>query len=304
MTLSSKYKEQVETLLEILPLISSNKNFAIKGGTAINLFLLNLPRLSVDIDLCYVPLSARDQALQEISSFIKELSRRANAIGFKTREKTTLEGYESTLYVRSRKNAEVKVEINLVVRGAVNKPVVKSLVPLAVSMFERNAEILCLDINDLFGGKLCAALDRQHPRDFFDLHMFLNNFSYTRELHQTFIVYLLSSKRPISELIQPNRLNIKAAYEKQFKGMTSLDISCEQLEKTREDIFALTQTFFNDQEKEFLFSFKRGEPQWELFPLMNIKDFPSVKWKLHNILSMSPKKRLESLQKLEKKLRI
>jgi predicted nucleotidyltransferase component of viral defense system len=153
MTLSSKYKDQVETLLEILPLISSNKNFAIKGGTAINLFLLNLPRLSVDIDLCYVPLSARDQALQEISSFIKELSRRANAIGFKTREKTTLEGYESTLYVRSRKNAEVKVEINLVVRGAVNKPVVKSLVPLAVSMFERNAEILCLDINDLFGGK-------------------------------------------------------------------------------------------------------------------------------------------------------
>ena len=132
----------------------------------------------------------------------------------------------------------------------------------------------------LFGEKLCAALDRQHPRDFFDLHMFLNDFSYTRELHQAFIVYLLRSKRPLSELIQSNCLNIKPVYEKQFKGMTSLEISCEQLEKTREDIFTLTQAFFNDQEKEFLLSFKRGDPQWELFPIKNVQNFPAVQWKL------------------------
>ena len=303
MTLSSKYAEQVSVLIDILPLISSDKRFALKGGTAINLFLFNLPRLSVDIDLCYTPLTSRDQALEDIRSFIKELSGKVQTLGFKTREKSTSEGYESTLYIQSSKNAEVKVEINLVVRGSVYKPLLKSLSPLAVSLFKRNAEILCLDRDDLFGGKLCAALDRQHPRDFFDLHMFLNDFPYTRELHQAFIVYLLSSKRPLSELIQPNRLNIKPVYEKQFKGMTSLEISCEQLEKTREDIFTLTRSFFNDQEKEFLLSFKRGDPQWELFPIQNTQDFPAVQWKLHNIRSMGAKKRLEALKRLEEKLR-
>ncbi len=83
MTLSSKYLEQVSTLIDIIPLISSDNRFAIKGGTAINLFLFDLPRLSVDIDLCYLPLTTRETALGDISQFIKSLSQKVNVLDLK-----------------------------------------------------------------------------------------------------------------------------------------------------------------------------------------------------------------------------
>lgn len=184
-TFNSKYLDQVSLLIDLLPVISSNTKFAIKGGTAINLFLLDFPRLSVDIDLCYLPLSPREQALAEIKDFIKEMSVRFNAMGLKTREKKTSEGYESTLFVQS-KTTEVKVETNLVVRGAVHKPVLRTLAPSAREMFKRSSEMHCLHTNDLYGGKLCAALDRQNPRDFFDLYFFLKQNIYTRDFHGLF----------------------------------------------------------------------------------------------------------------------
>ncbi|MDP2194303.1 MAG: nucleotidyl transferase AbiEii/AbiGii toxin family protein [Alphaproteobacteria bacterium] len=299
--LNSRYTEQVKTLIEILPFIAKNHNFALKGGTAINLFVLNMPRLSVDIDLCYLPLSQRDVALKDIDAFTTELSRQLTSIGFKCRTKNAVQGYESTIFVQSQRT-EVKVEINLVVRGAVSSPIIKPLCPLSVDMFQRKVEMLCLNMNDLFAGKICAALDRQHPRDFFDIYMFLKEFSYTRELHQTFIAYLLSSKRPISELIRPNYLDIKRTYQKQFSGMTSMNINVEDLEQTRNQIVEKTASFFSSEEKEFLLSFKQGEPKWDLFPLAVIQNLPSIQWKLHNIKMMDPKKRSDAVKKLELKL--
>lgn len=301
-TFNSKYIDQVSLLIDLLPAISSDRRFAIKGGTAINLFVLDFPRLSVDIDLCYLPLTPRDQALAEIKDFIKEISLKFNAMGLKTREKKTSEGHESTLFVQS-KTTEVKIEINLVVRGTVHEPVLRTLTPSAHDMFKRSAEMHCLDTNDLYGGKLCAALDRQHPRDFFDLYFFLKHNSYTRNLHETFMVYLLSSKRPISDLISPNKQDMSATYAKLFAGMTTLDVDCPTLEETRDQIFSRIKDFFTDQDKEFLISFKKGEPIWDLFAIGNAQNFPSIKWKLHNIQTMGPQKRLEFLKKLEDKLR-
>jgi predicted nucleotidyltransferase component of viral defense system len=299
--LNFKYVDQVKTLIDLLPHISENKKFAIKGGTAINLFVFDMPRLSVDIDLCYLPLTPRDEALSEIREFVYNLSQKIQRMGLETREKKTLEGHESTLFIQSGR-VEVKVEINLVVRGSVYEPELRQLAPSAIQMFNRNSEMLCLHEDDLFGGKLCAALDRQHPRDFFDLYMFFEKSVYTRKLHQAFIVYLLSSKRPISDLIKPNFLDLKRTYEKQFDGMTSHDITLETLEETRKKVFSVTSSFFNETEKEFLLSFKRGEPNWDLFPIKTIQQFPSVKWKLYNIQSMTKEKRLQSLKKLEEKL--
>lgn len=299
--LSSKYLEQVSTLIDIIPLISGDNKFAIKGGTAINLFLFDMPRLSVDIDLCYLPLSPREEALSDIRQFIKKLSQTVSSLGLKTREKQSAVGYESTLFIRS-KTVEVKLEINLVVRGAVYKPILRTLAPEAKSVFKREVDMLCLDTNDLFAGKICAALDRQHPRDFFDLFMYFKQFSYTRELHQAFIIYLLSCKRPISELIKPNLLDIRSTYATQFEGMTSTEINYQTLEETRAKIFDIISHSFTDQDKEFLLSFKSGEPKWDLLPIENAKHFPSVKWKLHNIQTMDPTKRQKALMLLEQKL--
>lgn len=300
-TFNSKYLDQVSLLIDLLPAISSDKRFAIKGGTAINLFVLDFPRLSVDIDLCYLPLTPRDQALAEIKDFVKAMSLKFNGMGLKTREKKTSEGHESTLFVQS-KTTEVKVETNLVVRGAVHKPVLRTLTPSARDMFKRSSEMYCLHANDLYGGKLCAALDRQNPRDFFDLYFFLKQNSYTRDLHETFMVYLLSSKRPISDLLSPNKQDMRPTYDKLFAGMTTLDVDCPALEETRDQIFSLIKDSFTYQDKEFLISFKKGEPNWDLFAIGNAQDFPSVKWKLHNIQTMGSQKRSEYLKKLEDKL--
>ena len=71
------YRAQVELLIRCLPAVASAPDFAIKGGTAINLFLRNMPRLSVDIDLTYLPISDRDTALAGIRS---QLARIADAL--------------------------------------------------------------------------------------------------------------------------------------------------------------------------------------------------------------------------------
>lgn len=66
------YSKQVQLLVRVLPLVDTEKCFALKGGTAINLFYRALPRLSVDIDLLYIPMDNRENALINIKSrFIK-----------------------------------------------------------------------------------------------------------------------------------------------------------------------------------------------------------------------------------------
>jgi hypothetical protein len=60
------YFRQVQLLVRIIPLIASESCFALKGGTAINLFVRDIPRLSVDIDLVYLPMDERETALQNI----------------------------------------------------------------------------------------------------------------------------------------------------------------------------------------------------------------------------------------------
>ncbi len=299
--LDSRYIEQVRLLIDALPYIAQNKNFALKGGTAINLFFSNMPRLSVDIDLCYLPLTPRNEALEEIKSFTQKLSSQLTSIGLKCRSKESFQGYESTIFVQFQRT-EIKIEINLVVRGSVYQPVAKTLCPSAAEKFQRDVEIQCLSHDDLFGGKICAALDRQHPRDLFDVYMFFKDFTYTRELHLAFIVYLLSGKRPISELIMPNKVNLKDTYERHFHGMSFIAISLEDLEITRDKLFNTVASFFTSDEKEFLISFKTGIPKWDLFPLERIKDLPSVQWKLRNIQTMDTEKRLKSLKALEQKL--
>jgi predicted nucleotidyltransferase component of viral defense system len=72
--MNDQYRKQVQLLVRILPLIDTERCFALKGGTAINLFYRDLPRLSVDIDLLYVPLNERDKAIEEIRQALTRLS--------------------------------------------------------------------------------------------------------------------------------------------------------------------------------------------------------------------------------------
>ena len=68
------YYKQAELLVRILPYVEAENVFALKGGTAINFFVRELPRLSVDIDLAYIPISNREDALADISRALKNIS--------------------------------------------------------------------------------------------------------------------------------------------------------------------------------------------------------------------------------------
>src|ERR1700675_2729843 len=70
------YRKQVALLVRILPLIAEEACFALKGGTAINLFVRNMPRLSVDVDLTYLPLLPRAESLAAIDAAMKRIAKR------------------------------------------------------------------------------------------------------------------------------------------------------------------------------------------------------------------------------------
>jgi len=70
------YRKQVELLIKILPFIAEEDCFALKGWTAINLFVRDMPRLSVDIDLTYLPVLSRSESLDAIDAAMKRIAGR------------------------------------------------------------------------------------------------------------------------------------------------------------------------------------------------------------------------------------
>jgi hypothetical protein len=196
-------------------------------------------------------------------------------------------------------NAVVKIEPNLVIRGTVFPTEQKRICDKAAELFEVSIKMKTLGFADLFGGKICAALDRQHPRDLFDVKLLLENERITNIVRQAFIVYLISHSRPIIELLNPNFIDIKEMYEKEFKKMTEDDVSLDELIHTREILVKKINNSLNYTERQFILSVKKGEPEWGLMNLDNIQNLPGVRWKLKNIERMSKVKRQEAFNKLQ-----
>jgi len=169
--------KQAELLLRVLPLIYKEEMFALKGGTAINFFIRNLPRLSVDIDLTYLPVNDRDSALNEIRSSLLLISEgiKRRMPGTKIIQKRIHGTDDVRGLVVDRVSVTIKIEPNLVLRGSVYPPEIKRLSKKAQDLFELSLQSRTLSPYDLYAGKICAALDRQHPRDLFDVHLLLKN---------------------------------------------------------------------------------------------------------------------------------
>jgi len=294
------YSDQVRLLIAILPHVAKEPCFALKGGTAINLFVRDMPRLSVDIDLSYLPVEDRDTSLSAIDAAL-------NSIGTNTQKtvpgsiinKSNLTGTGHCIRLLiSQGDVTVKVEVTPVLRGSVHQPQEKELSANAEKEFGY-ARMQLLSFEDLYAGKLCAALDRQHPRDLFDIHYLLKNEGFTESIKDTFLVYLISHNRPIAELLAPRPQDISALYESEFKGMTYENVSLEELYKTRDMIIEAIHKGLNINDRQFLLSLKEGTPKWELSAFPNVASLPAVKWKIHNIGKMSSEKKKEALRKLE-----
>ena len=299
---NSRYEAQVRLLLRCLPEVNQHRCFALKGGTAINFFVRDLPRVSVDIDLTYLPLKPRDETLSEISNALltikSNIERRVSA----SRVQDTRSQNHVVKLLVSTENATIKIEPNLILRGAVQEPQALDLCHAAQEYFESFVTAQALSYADLYGSKLCAALDRQHPRDLFDVKLLLDDTGITPEIRRAFIVYLAGHNRPMNELLAPRILDIVALYENQLVGMLRNEVSLDDLRQIQK-IFADTLVgSFDDDEKKFLVSVKQGEPEWTRLGIAHLDRLPAIQWKLINIRKMGPKNRAVALEKLKRVL--
>jgi predicted nucleotidyltransferase component of viral defense system len=281
--MNQQYKNQVKLLLDVLPEVAKEKCFALHGGTAINLFIRDMPRLSVDIDLTYLPLEDRQTAIDHIAQALGSIKQ---SIEKKNPGLSTALKKDVGKLLISTNKASVKLEVNLVGRGVIAAPVVMTLCDRAQKDYEIFCDIQVVPVGQLYGGKICAALDRQHPRDLFDVKYLLANEGFTEEIKKGFLYCLLGSERPFNEMLNPHLLDQKLAFDNQFNGMTLEPFNYTEYEKVRQELIELVRSSLTPEDKAFLLKFKNVTPHWQTY---NYADFPSVQWKLHNLKKLKEK---------------
>ena len=276
------YLDTARLLTQVAPLVFVDDTFALKGGTAINLFVRDMPRLSVDIDLVFPDHTLpRDQALARINDAIRQTAERLNKRGFQTHAPAADAG-ETKLLVR-RGRIEVKIEANFVLRGTVQPVRQASLAPVARDILMADLDIPVVSLEDLYGGKLVAALDRQHPRDLFDVMQLFEHEGITPGIRRAFVVYLASHNRPVHEVLFPQLRDIRHDYRHNFDGMTAGPVSIDALLATRERLVHELQEGLDENERRFLLSLVSGEPDWSSMGVTHLEQLPGIRWKLHNL---------------------
>jgi predicted nucleotidyltransferase component of viral defense system len=283
----SPYFQQAELMLRAIPHVAAETCFALKGGTAINLFVRDMPRLSVDIDLAYLPLGEpREPALKKMSDALRRIaaSIKKTITGARVQEGRAQKPDRVTRLIVATRQVRIKIEPNEVIRGSVFPAEERELTRRAQDQFELSVTAQTLSVADLYGGKLCAALDRQYPRDLFDLAVRLRNEGITDEIRKAFVVYLASHDRPMHELLDPSRKDVRRIYENEFARLSIEELAYEDLIAARERAIERLRTELTDNEKAFLVSVKSGQPNWDVMGLKGIETLPSIQWKLANIL--------------------
>lgn len=288
MAIRQSYRDQVSLLVRVLPFVADEQCFALKGGTAINLFFRDLPRLSVDIDLTYLPINERKASLEDMSSALVRIGKKITTAVPESRvHESYMAGEKSvTKLIIQTSQAQVKVEVNPVLRGCLYDPV-KRRVSEAVESEFGFVEMQTVSFADLYAGKIVAALDRQHPRDLFDVRDLLDDEGISDELREAFIVYLISHNRPMSEVLNPRRKDITQEFQRGFDGMTERSVTVAELADTLEHLVGEIVGNMPQVHKDFLISFVAREPDWALMGSRRIKDLPAVRWRLANLKKLS-----------------
>jgi len=295
--MNSEYAKKVEILLRMIPLVTEEGVFAVHGGSAINLFVSNLPRYSVDIDLTYIPLEDRNSSLLHINEHLNSIAAKA---GKAFRGMHIVEKPDICKLLCEYQGHQIKIEVNQTKRGVIGGDVIrKPVCDKAQEEFGLYCETDIVPMTLLYGGKIAAALSRQHPRDMFDVKYMEYPFTETRE---GLLFCLLGSDRPIRESFSPSLIDQSDALVNQFEGMTDIPFSYEEFENTRNELIRDVNALMTPEDKAFLLSFESAEPDWDNFEFGYFRDYPSVKWKLQNLgklKSTNPDKLTAEVQKLK-----
>jgi len=281
--MNQDYVDTVRLLLAIAPAVFRSPHFALKGGTALNLFLHDMPRLSVDIDVVFTDHTLnREDALRAIAANLNAAKSAISTIGFRATLPTTKSGDDVKLFVEGN-GLQVKVEVNFVFRGTVLPVQQRPLNTVAQELFTTDITLPVLDPSELYGGKLVAAMDWQHPRDMFDVSKMLELFGWQSSFVDCFVAYLAGHNRPIHEVLFPKRLPLEPAFTNEFTGLTNDELSLTLLEQTQERLIEQLPRNLTTAHRDFLLSVARAEPEWSLLPFANLQHLPALQWKLLNL---------------------
>lgn len=277
------YADTVRLLLSVAPDVFANDIFAMKGGTAINLFVRNMPRLSVDIDVVYTPWQhPREQALLAIAAELNAIAERVAKLGLTARAVPSKDLGDTKLLVENESN-QVKVEVNVVFRGTVLPIERRALTSRTALMFSAELEVPVLATAELYGSKRVAAMDRQHPRDLFDVWQMFESDGLTDEAVECFVTYLAGHNRPTHEVLFGNEKDIASEDADNFAGMTTEPVGLATLLQTRDRLRSELPRRLTDKHRSFLNGLAHAEPDWTLLQCPHAAELPALRWKLANL---------------------
>lgn len=294
------YNDKLRLLIEVLPFVAGEKCFALHGGTAINLFVRDMPRLSVDIDLTYLPIEDRPTTLKNINDALDRIKRE---IEKRIPNSSVVQKGDVGKLIVYRQRTEIKIEVNLVGRGTLFEPMKRPVCKKVQDEYGSFVSIPVVPFGQLYGGKICAALDRQHPRDLFDIKMLFENEGISDDVRQGFLMCLLCSDRPINEVLVPNFQDQRQAMDNQFAGMSDIPFTYDDYEQMRIRLVQAIKGSLRPADKAFLLSFKNCEPDWSIH---DFERFPAIQWKLQNLRKLkdgNPKKHKELYKALKEKFK-
>lgn len=190
-------------------------------------------------------------------------------------------------------------------RGTVHPVRTAALTPTARDTLLADLEIPVVSLEDVYAGKLVAAMDRQHPRDLFDVMQLFAHEGITAGIRRAFVIYLASHNRPVHEVLFPALREIGQEYERNFKGMTAEPVDLPQLLAARERMVHELQSGLDADERRFLLTLVAGRPEWSLLGIAHAEHLPGIRWKLHNLAQLerkSPRKFAEQAEALSQRL--
>jgi hypothetical protein len=303
--MNQAYIDTVRLLLAVAPAVFQSPRFAMKGGTALNLFVQDMPRLSVDIDVVFIDHTLdRETALRAIGGDLNAVKSAISALGYRAVLPTTKSGDDVKLLVEGG-GARVKIEVNFVFRGTVLPVVQNALIQTAQDLFTTDVVVPVLDTAELYGSKLVAAMDRQHPRDIFDVMGMLERFGWPSSFADCFVAYLAGHNRPIHEVLFPRKLKLEPTFTSEFVGMTRDAIDLASLEHTQKQLIEELPRALTSSHRDFLVSVALAEPAWDLMPFAHLRELPALQWKLLNLRKLkarNPNRFAAQHEELAKKL--
>ena len=296
-----KYKDCAALLVDLLPEVAKQDCFALYGGTAINFFVLDMPRYSIDLDLNYIAIEDRQTTLRTIASAMSGIKAGIESAipGILTKQT-----HGDTKLLVELRDISVKLEANIVRRGLLEEPRRMPLCAKAQAEFGVPPHSMrIMPFGQLYAGKIAAALGRQHPRDLFDAKKLLDGEGFTDSVKTAFVLELAAAQGNIHELLNPNFHDRRNAIQEQFAGMSDENFTHEDHQSTLRRLVDAVREGLAEQDKAFLLSVVRAAPDWSIH---DFERFPNVQWKQLNLRRLktdNPQKHRRLLEQTEAALR-